>query len=524
MEVAQSYLRIGRAADGEERYDRLLFRFFEMLPGLCSWGTFVLLFFLSWQKPVWVAVFIVAFDLYWFFRVIYFTIHAHFAYRKVKNSLATDWLAKLDNLEPSLYTLSISNWRDMYHLIILPVYKEPYEIVASSIRALKETIYPKEHFIVVLALEEGGGSALQEIARKITDEFAKDVGHFMVTVHPASLSGELQGKGANETWAARIVKRDLIDPLGILYENILVSTFDIDTVVFPQYFGCLTYTFLTTSKPLQTSFQPVSLFTNNIWDAPAISRVVAFATTYWQLLNQERKNRLLTFSSHSMNFKTLVDIDFWQTNVVSEDSRIFWQCFLYFNGEYKVAPLFYPVAMDANVASSFLKTIINIYKQQRRWAYGVGDVAYLFFGFLKNKKICLLKKFDWGLFTFEGYYSWATNAFILFLFGWIPVLLGPAEFRATMFAYTLPHITQFIMSVTMIGILSGAFMNMVLLPKKPPHISRLAYLYMIAQWILVPFISIFFSALPALEAQTRWMLGKYMGFWATEKFRSHHSR
>jgi len=30
---------------------------------------------------------------------------------------------------------------------------------------------------------------------------------------------------------------------------------------------------------------------------------------------------------------------------------------------------------------------------------------------------------------------------------------------------------------------------------------------------------IFFSALPALEAQTRWLFGKYLGFWPTEKAR-----
>ena len=50
-----------------------------------------------------------------------------------------------------------------------------------------------------------------------------------------------------------------------------------------------------------------------------------------------------------------------QTNIVSDDSRIFWQCFFKYNGDYRVKPLYYPISMDANVARSFFRTLIKGY-------------------------------------------------------------------------------------------------------------------------------------------------------------------
>jgi hypothetical protein len=39
------------------------------------------------------------------------------------------------------------------------------------------------------------------------------------------------------------------------------------------------------------------------------------------------------------------------------------------------------------------------------------------------------------------------------------------------------------------------------------------------EWLFVPVIAVFLSAMPALETQTRFMFARYMEFWVTDKRR-----
>jgi hypothetical protein len=51
------------AAITREQYSPFWFRFFEILPGLCVWGSFVLIILGSLFYPLAVTVFIVLFDV-----------------------------------------------------------------------------------------------------------------------------------------------------------------------------------------------------------------------------------------------------------------------------------------------------------------------------------------------------------------------------------------------------------------------------------------------------------------------------
>jgi len=518
----EEYLKIGFSSDIKNLKDRRIFRFFEILPGALSWGTILGVALLSWWHPVWVAFFIIAFDVYWLLKTAFLSFHEEASFKRMKKNLKIDWLKKLDEIKIAnlrLVTRRVKSWRDIYHLIILPMYKEEIKIIRPTLQALIQSRYPLDKFIVVLAVEERVGRSAQKIAKEIEKEFSDKFFRFLITTHPKDRPGELAGKGSNETWAGRMAKKKIIDPLGISYEQVIVSSFDVDTQVYPYYFACLTYNYLTCDDPLHSSFQPIPVYNNNIWDAPAISRVIATGATFWHMIQQERPERMSTFSSHSMSFKALAEMDFWTVKNVSEDSRIFWKSLLFFDGNYQTIPLYYPVSMDANLANNFWQTMINVFKQQTRWSWGVENLPYFTFGCIKNKAMALRKKIYHLINHWEAFWSWATNSLLIFLLGWLPLLLGGEEFNRTVLSYNLPRMTRLIMTLAMFGLVGSAIYSTRLLPPRPAKYGFWRSASMIIQWILVPITLIIYGALPALISQTRLMLGKYMGFWVTKKKR-----
>jgi len=530
MDPIINYLKIGKATDLVGR-NRRIYRLLEIFPGFLSIFLLVMLTVMSYFQPVWVAYFIIAFDVYWLLLVIYMAIFLIVSYRRLQHGLTTDWRAKCEKLkdnqiDPEIAADSLARqgifWDDLWQLIILPNVNESVDILRTALASLVTDGFPTRRLIVALAMEERAGAAARLRAQQMTEEFGDKFGHFITTFHPDSLPGELKGKGANQAWSAQIVKEEIIDRENLNYDRILVSVFDIDTIVEPGYFFALTYKFLTVTDPYHTSYQPVPVYHNNIWKAPFFSRVAASSNTFWQMIMQVRQESLVTYSSHSMTWRALVEIGFWSTTNVSEDSRIFWHCLMYYNGHYRVEPIYYKVSMDVTHDENLWKTAKSLYKQQRRWAWGGENIPYLAFNAWKRRKNQDLDK--WKIIghlfiQVYGFNAWATNALIIAVIGWLPLLLGGDRFNSTVLSGNLPTVTQNLMNLAMVGLILSAVVSALLLPKNPKKYGWGKKIFMSLEWVAVPITIIVFGAIPCLEAQIRLMFGKYMGFWITPKSR-----
>ncbi|MFA4933643.1 MAG: glycosyltransferase family 2 protein [Candidatus Omnitrophota bacterium] len=484
-------------------------RILEIIPGGLSWGIIITLVLLSILHPVASAIVIITFDFYWIIRTVYLTTLLILAHHRLAEEKNRDWIRSCLELPAD------KDFKRMYQLIIFPVYSEGLEVLRPSLTSLSASNYLKENFIVVMAFEERN-PASRKIAAILEKEFGSRFGAYLSTFHPDGLLQESRTKGANATWAAKAAK-GYIDSKNIAYDHVIVSCFDADTCVDREYFGCLSYHFLTSDKPHQASYQPMPVYNNNIWQAPSFARLIEISSSFCQLIESMRLEKFVTFSSHSMSFKTLVEIDYWPTNMISDDSVIYWKGYLHYNGDYRVIPLYITVSMDVAYSSNILRTMVVQYKQKRRWAWGVENFPFVVEGFIKNKNIPVFKKIRRSFHLLESHVTWAVWAVILAVIGYLPVFFGGAFFNQTAIAYNLPKIAGLLFKSTILTSLIWIFLSWTILPKRPKGVSWLKNIVLVLEWFFVPFIILIIGSFPAIDAQTRLMFARYMEFNPTLK-------
>ena len=100
----------------------------------------------------------------------------------------------------------------------------------------------------------------------------------------------------------------------------------------------------------------------------------------------------------------------------------------------------------------------------------------------------------------------------------MPLLLNQ-DFRMTVLAFNLPILARNLLSITWVGVIVSSYISFALLPHRPKRYGVAKNIEMWLQWILIPISGIFFGSIPALDAETRLMLGKYLGFAVTHKER-----
>lgn len=100
-------------------------------------------------------------------------------------------LLRTNKRDYSDYPVILHEAKNLKHIVIVPIYTEPYDVIAENIESIIANDYPyKENIIVLLATEERGTGA-RENADKIVAHFSEtSLVQVVNIVHPADTPGE----------------------------------------------------------------------------------------------------------------------------------------------------------------------------------------------------------------------------------------------------------------------------------------------------------------------------------------------
>ncbi len=501
-----------RELNTAQRYKKQINRGLEILPGLLTYLVLLSPILLALRLPLALIYLVILADVYWFFKAMRIAVFVVIGYRKMRKAEAVDWISKLKKEYPD-------DLNRIYHLFAIPTYKESLEVLEPAFKAIAELNYPKDKLFIALGLEEKDTEIGPKNAKYLMEKYGDKIGGILVSINHLQ-EGELQGPATNRNSALRNAKLEL-EKRSINLKDVLVTTLDADFVVHPQFIGGATYAYL--SQPLnerdKRSFTGVFLYNNNYWTTPAPMRVMAVSTAFWQLSEMAYSDKYVNFASLTMNFQSLWELGLWMPDKVNDDSGFYWKAYYHFDGDYRVIPHFIPISADAVQDVTFMKTLQNQYLQYRRWAYGVEHIPYIITSYFNNKRVPFIDKTGKLLFVLWSYGSWATLALLVSFGGMVIPVFNPT-FDKTTASQNLPIFSSYILTFTFISLFLTIYMHEKIVPPRPPGMRWYGRVFSFAQWLLVPVIILTFGTIPALDAQTRLMLGQYMKYRVTNKARA----
>lgn len=245
-------------------------------------------------------------------------------------------------------------------------------------------------------------------------------------------------------------------------------------------------------------------------------RVLASIFSVTQMFILMRQDRLVNFSTYSTSLRLIDRIGYWDTNVIPEDYRLFFKAYFALKGDLEVEPIFLPINADAAESVGFLPTMVNQYEQIKRWAWGVSDDAYIIKQWIVAEGVPFWDKTIRVIKTVEDHFLWPVNWFAITIGALLPPFLNE-DFNRSSLGKTLPQVTSALLTMSLISLFVIFVIDAASRPAPEKKRSLLHRILQPLEFLLLPVLGFFFSALPGLDAHTRLMLGKYLEYRVTEK-------
>jgi hypothetical protein len=537
-------------------------RLLEMVPGTISWAVLILPVWLSFSYPWLVAYFVLSFNFYWLCRALWFSGAVIVAFRRVRRVTRTDWNARLAALadpagrigelrlllegieRPRAALGAVAGARvspperqqlraelaalervtaldepppavdEIIHLALIPTYTESLEKLRHTVRALAEARWPKERKMCAIITRETDDGGIENV-RVLREEFGDAFADFIHILDPLE-PGIVIGKSSAMAWGGKYLYRLLVRERGMDPRRIVVTDLDADFRVHPQYFAYLSWMHLSDPNRDTQLYQPIPYLHNNLWQAPIFQRLFAAVLTQLQMWRSVLPEKLVSFSSYSTTLNMVHEVGYWATDAIPEDSRFYWKSYFRYGDRFRAVPLFIPIYGDAVRARTYWRTMAEQYLQVRRWAWGVTDIPYVIQNAIRHHEIPFWSRF-WRIANLFGeHINWAIAPFVITFGATVPLLVNPA-FAETTLGQNLPIFASAMLTIALVSLLVLVVVEQRIVPPRPAEWSAYQRFLSYAQWLALPFVGIFFSTLPALDAQTRLLTGRYLEYRVTEK-------
>ena len=458
-------------------------RLFEAAPGLITW---ILLLAPAWIPILFhtpgallVASVVLVFDVYWLFRAVTVVTGVYSTMWRMRRDMAKDWLALCREDQ----TQDIPDALQYYHLCVIPTYTEPYHVLERTVQAIVDSNYPAELTMVGIITRETDKPGWENVAR-LREKFGSRLKGFY----------------------------HIKDPL----EPGIVIDLDSDYRVHPQYFAWISWHHARTVLRDFVIWQPVPLFHNNIWQVPMAVRIMSASTSQWQMFLHSRPHRLVAFSSYTCSLQFVHKVGYWDKDVIPEDSRFYWKAFFTFGERFSVKSVYLPLYGDSPNSRDYASTHMSQYNQIKRWAWGITDVPYVLARLFKHPEIPLLLRIRRFMNLFLNHLNWIFLPLLLMFGASVPIWVS-TDFSLTDLGQTLWSYSGILLSTTLSTVVFFLYFEIRMLPPKPANWPLWKKGAVHLQYFAYPVVGLVLSVLPALEAHTRLLLGRYLEYRVTEK-------
>ncbi len=529
-------------------------RLFEILPGACSWGLMLGLVALSWWHPVAAIVCIIAFDLWWLLFMVYVFVLIAASAIRLRIDRSSRWMARLEELSgppgdgarespPSAApSNSGSNKNDdrpspfrrlsraihrrellkiraldppppdasaIHHVVIISITDEDRTTIQRSVDSMLGQDFPIDRVLLILAVHENASRSVKEIAWKLHRQHFEEFCAFYVAPHPAGADPSRRVKSAAANYAARmaaeVIEKKQIDPA-----NVVLSCLEPNAVPEPGYLACLTWQFLACPHRHRACFQPIPVYHESVWAAPGFASIVHIGSSFFLRVVATRPDELVSFASYGMSLKALLEVGYWPDDEhLADDSAFFWKAYLHYDGDFQVVPIYTTLAMDIVRTHSFAHTVAQVYRRKLDEASAILNLPIIYRGFLKKSTIPLLTRLRHAGKMLVEHVGAATWVFLLLIVGWLPGLAASHREADSALSFFAPRFHAVIFCLAFIGLAAAALMSALQLPRRTPEVPLRRVFGHAVAWLLFPLLALFLTACPALETQTRLMLGRH---------------